>query len=136
MPFNRRLISHLCGSETCMIKFYQRLMISLIYPTQQVTSFSYHGYCSRMLRTSAGSGNKSRMRVGCTTFLQQISFLCQDEVGAALKQFVDLISAPPTKVGILGPFFSNQAQVVAEVARYYHLVQVIRGVYLYIVIFK
>ena len=48
----------------------------------------------------------------------------QDEVGAVMKQFVDLISTSPTKVAILGPTFSNQAQVVGETARFYNLVQV------------
>ncbi len=43
-----------------------------------------------------------------------------------MKAFVDQVSAPPTKIMVLGPSFTSQAKVIAEVAPFYNLVEVRR----------
>ncbi len=48
----------------------------------------------------------------------------QTEIGLCVKGFIDLVSTPPTKVLLLGPTYSSQAEVVADVAGHYNLLQV------------
>ena len=48
----------------------------------------------------------------------------QQDIGEAMKAFIDQVSNPPTKLMILGPTFSSQAMVVADTAAHYNLVQV------------
>ncbi len=41
-----------------------------------------------------------------------------------MKGFIEEISQPPTKILMLGPTYSPQAEVVADVAGHYNLLQV------------
>ncbi len=54
----------------------------------------------------------------------QVSFSFQQNIGEAVKAFVDQVSEPPTKIMVLGPSYTSQAKVIAEVAPYYNLVEV------------
>ncbi len=48
----------------------------------------------------------------------------QLDVGHAMKGFIDNVFATPAKVMVLGPTYSSQAQIVANVGSYYNLFQV------------
>lgn len=54
----------------------------------------------------------------------KVDVFLQENVGQSVKLFIEQISSKPTKVAILGPFYSSQAKVVAETASYYNLLQV------------
>ena len=50
--------------------------------------------------------------------------LIQQNIGEAAKAFVDQVYTDPTKLMILGPSFTSQAKVIAEMAPYYNLLDV------------
>ena len=50
--------------------------------------------------------------------------ILQQDIGQAVKAFIDQVSTKPTKIMILGPTFTSEAAVVADVAKHFNLVEV------------
>ncbi|RDD37871.1 Gamma-aminobutyric acid type B receptor subunit 2 [Trichoplax sp. H2] len=43
--------------------------------------------------------------------------------GTALKNFIDAVSHPPTKVAVIGPFITSANQYIASITKYWNLIQ-------------
>ena len=41
-----------------------------------------------------------------------------------MKSFIDAVTNDPIKIGMIGPIFSQQTEVLAQTAGFYHLVEV------------
>ena len=64
------------------------------------------------------------IKPGCSYYGHCFYWLLQSDIGHTMKNFITLISNPPTKIMVIGPMFTPEAKVIAQTSALYNLVEV------------